>query len=110
MCRIYVRPPKPEKPPQKKNWDAIPRFPRKATAKSRLTVCPLSSQLPAWNETPGPPVWFPRCVPHFCQRCDDARCFQTGAQQLANVTRLATALKFQSYLPMSHNINSDILW
>jgi hypothetical protein len=45
----------------------------------------------------------------FLPRCDDACCFQTGAQQLANTTCLATALKFQSHLPMSHNINSDIL-
>ena len=38
-----------------------------------------------------------------------ASCWQDGAQQLANATRLATACKFQSPLPMMHNIHSDLL-
>jgi hypothetical protein len=37
------------------------------------------------------------------------RCFNDGAQQLVNVTRLATAFQFQSHLPLIHNIQGDIL-
>src|SRR5437879_13687355 len=43
MCRIHVRPPKPEKLPKKKE-DAPPQCPRKATATSTLTAYTLSSK------------------------------------------------------------------
>ena len=61
---------------------------------------------------------------HHCGRCHQkltiptvyrdhtwyhASCWQDGAQKLANATRLATACKFQSPLPMIHNIHSDIV-
>jgi hypothetical protein len=38
-----------------------------------------------------------------------ASCWQDGARQLANATRLATAFRFQSHLPMIHHIYSDTL-
>ena len=61
---------------------------------------------------------------HLCARCHQklvspavyrdqtwyhASCWQDGARQLANATRLATVFRLQSHLPMIHNIYSDIL-
>ena len=36
-------------------------------------------------------------------------CWQDGARQLANATRLATAFRFQNHLPIIHNSYSDIV-
>src|SRR5262249_24637536 len=36
-------------------------------------------------------------------------CWQEGAQQLTNATRLAIACKFQWHLPVIHNIHSGIV-
>jgi hypothetical protein len=61
---------------------------------------------------------------HHCPRCHQkltipavyrdhawyhTSCWQDGARQLANATRLAAAFRFQSHLPMMHNIYSDTL-